>query len=139
MTQSSERSVRAGRDMVNSQVISGDHNFAKLTIVKLPDPASVDIAAALAELRAVLAEIGGPDAAKVGRALDDADEEAGKAEPDKAEVAGILARGLDYAKKAADFSEHAGKIGSLVARVAAWVGAGAASAPLLAAIGLAAG
>ena len=139
MTQSGERSVRAGRDITESQIITGDHNRANLTITKLPDAASVDIATVLAELRATLAGTGGADAKQAELTVGVAEAEAAKAEPDRAEVAGIVTRALDYAKKAADFSEHAEKLGSLVTKIAGWVGAGTASAPLLAAVGLVAG
>jgi len=136
MTQSGQRSVSAGRDITGSIIQTGDGNVANLTARQLPDAASVDITAVIAELRAVLASMTGPDAAKVGRAFEDANEEVAKPEPDKAEVAGILTRALGYAKKAADFSEHVERIKPLVIAAAGWLGTPAIRAPLLAALGL---
>lgn len=130
-----DRSVKA-TNIVGSVVQTGDNNTASLTATQLPDAASVDIEAVIADLRVALAAIGGPDAGKVGRALDDACEEVAKPEPDKADVASILTRALDYAKKAADFSEHFEKVKPLVIRAAGWLGSPAVRAPLLAALGL---
>jgi hypothetical protein len=133
------RSVRA-RDISQSIVQTGDGNVATLETTRLPDPSSVDMVMVLAELRTMLAGLGGGERGKIGRALDDAAEEAAKANPDKAEIAGTLTRALGYAKEAADFSEHVEKIKPLVVAAAGWIGAaGGFAAPLLAAFGLCAG
>ncbi|MES2444647.1 MAG: hypothetical protein V4574_17620 [Pseudomonadota bacterium] len=137
MKEPGERSVNAGGNITGSIIQTGDNNTATLTATALPDAASVDIAAVLTELRAVLASVAGPDAAKIGRALDDADEEAARSEPDKAEIAGTLTRAVALAKKASDFSEHLGKVQELVTKVAGWIGAaGPYLPPLLAVVGL---
>jgi hypothetical protein len=134
-----DRSVTA-QNITGSIIQTGDRNRAELRAVQLPAVASVDIAAALAALRAELLAIASPDRGKIERALVDADEEAAKDAPDKSEVAGSLERALGYAKKAGDFSEHAGKVGELIVQVGGWLGAASPYvAPLLAAVGLAVG
>lgn len=129
-----DRSVRAGGNITGSNIQTGDHNEAALT-AQIPPAASVDLAAAIAALRAELLALDAPDRGKIERALEDAREEAEKDEPDRAEVTGSLERALGYARKAADFSDHAGKIGDLVIQIGGWVGA---ASPFLAGL-LAAG
>lgn len=136
MTQAGERSVSIGGNATNNVITTGDNNRVTVT---LPDAASVDIAATMAELRAALVRIGGENAGKIERALDDADEEVAKAAPDKAEVAGSLTRALGFAKKAGDFSDYIEKIKPLVVDAASWIGSAAHYAPLLAVLGLSAG
>lgn len=136
MTNGDDRSVTA-RDIIGSIVQTGDDNRAELKSVQLPAPASVDIAATVAALRAELLAVDAPDRGKIERALADAGEEAAKDAPDKQEVAGSLERALGYAKKAGDFSEHVGKVRDLVVQVGGWLGAASPyAAPLLATVGL---
>jgi len=64
--------------------IAGNENRVEATVkqaVSLPDPATIRIAEELAGLRAVLVTLKSADAAKLRRALDDAEEEAIK--PDR--------------------------------------------------------
>lgn len=129
------RSVNVGRDMVGSVAQTGDNNVATLTRTTLPPSTSVDMAAVLAELRAVLTARQTPETPKIGRALDDATDEIAKPEPEKAEVAGALERAVGAFKKAGDYAGSADKIIGLVTKAAGWVGAAHASA-LLAAIGV---
>ena len=130
-------SVSAGRDITGSIIQTGDHNRATLHAVQLPPAESVDIRSAVEALRAELLALDVPERGKLERALADAGEEAEKPEPDKEELAGGLGRALGYAKKAADFSEHAGKVADLVTRIGGWLGAASPyAAPLLAALGL---
>lgn len=138
MSDSGNRSVSAGGNIVGSIIQTGDHNVATLKVTQLPPAESVDIEAVIAELRALLAGRGGEDSRKVANALDEADDELAKAEPDKAEVAGILTRALGYVKKAGELSEHIEKISPLVTKIAGWIGSVAHYAPLLAVLGLAA-
>lgn len=133
-----DRSVHAGGN-ISGVVQTGDYNRADLTSVALPDSANVDICAVLAELRSALTAVTTSDAAKVSRALDDAEEEAAKDRPDKTEVAGVLSRALGYVGKASDFAEHIEKIRPLIVQVAGWIGMATASLPLLTAVGLSAG
>lgn len=139
MTDSSNRSVSAGRDITSSLIQTGNNNVATLTATPLPPAASVDIHAAVAELRALLAGRGGVDGGKVANALADADAELAKPAPDKAEVASTLTRALGYVKKTGELSEDIEKITPLVTRIAGWIGSAAQYAPLLAVLGLSAG
>jgi hypothetical protein len=131
-----DRSVKVEGNMSNSVITTGDNNRVTVT---LPDAASVNIAATMTELRAALARIGGENAGKIARALDDADEEVAKAAPDKAEVADSLTRALGFAKKAGDLSDYVEKIKPLVVDAAGWIGSAAHYAPLLAVLGFSAG
>lgn len=139
MSDSSNRSVSAGGNIISSIIQTGDNNVATLTATPLPPAETVDIAAVVAELRALLAGRGGADQAKVTRAFDDVEAELAKPEPDKAEIAGPLTRALDYIKKAGELSEQVEKISPLITRVAGWIGSAAQYAPLLALVGLSAG
>lgn len=139
MTTGDNRSVSAGGNIVGSIIQTGDHNRAELQAVQLPPAASVNIAEVVAALRAELLALAAPDQGKVERALADAGEEAEKEAPDPAEMAGSLQRALGYAKQAADFSGHVGKIRDLVVQVGGWLGAASPYvAPLLATVGLSA-
>lgn len=139
MTNSDNRSVTAGRDITGSIIQTGDRNRAELKAVQLPPAELVDIRAEVAALRTELLALNAPDAGKIGRALDDAEEEAAKADPDKEEVAGSLQRALGFAKKAGDFGEHVEKVQALVTRIGGWIGAASPYlTPLLASVGLAA-
>lgn len=63
-----------------------------------------------------------PDAGKLDRALQDAEEEAGKAEPDKDEVGSAIERAVKYAKGASDFSAQVEKLAPRLAALASWLG-----------------
>ena len=84
-----DRSVSIGRDAVGNVITIGDKNRidaeidARLTKTALPSAGSVNIGEELAAIRAVLERLGGEQKGKIGRALDDAAEEAAKPEPDK--------------------------------------------------------
>src|SRR4051794_13788671 len=98
-----DRSVSIGRDAVGSVVTTGDRNMvdarieASLTKAVLPPAGSVDIVRELAAIRTLLERLGGEQKARIGRALDDAEEEARKPEPDKTEVGHALGRALKAA------------------------------------------
>jgi len=72
--------------------------WAELAGTTLPSGGSVDIARELATIRAILEMSGGERADKIGRALDDAAEEASKPQPDKDEIGKALDWALGYAK-----------------------------------------
>ena len=137
MTSSDDRSVAVGGNITGSIVQTGEHNRASLRAVQLPPAQAVDIRAAVRALQVQLLELDIPERHKVERALADAEEESRKPAPDKQELASGLGTALGYAKKAADFSEHSGKIADLVTRIGGWIGYSSPYvAPLLAAAGL---
>jgi hypothetical protein len=138
VSDSGNRSVSAGGNITGSIIQTGNNNVATLTVTQLPPADEVDINAVVAALRTLLAGRGGEDSRKVANALDDADAELAKAEPDKAEVAGTLTRALGYVKKAGELSEHIEKISPLVTKIAGWIGSAADYGKLLAVLGLSA-
>jgi hypothetical protein len=106
--------------------IAGDNNRVGTTVkqaISLPDPNTVRIADELAGLRAILITLKSADSAKLGRALDDAEDEAKKPSPDKHEVGSALERALKVASKASDFAESAVKLAPYVKGAVAWLGA----------------
>ncbi len=122
VTASGEGSVAVGGSVTDGHIVTGDQNMVSFTKITLPPAESVDIRAELAALRAALEALGAPDAAKIGRALDDAEEEASKAEPDKKEVGNALDRALDYAEKAEGFTAATEKLLPRVRAIAGWLG-----------------
>ena len=122
------RSIRIGRDAVGSVMVTGDQNRvdarieAKQTKAALLPAGSVDIGKELAQIRAVLERLGGEQAGKVGRALDDAEEEARKPAPDKDEIGAALERALDYAKKSSGFAQEVAKLVPHVKNAVGWLG-----------------
>jgi hypothetical protein len=122
------RSVSSRGDIVGSMIVTGDMNkieasvTGNLTRVTLPPGNSVNIQEQLAGIRAILQQMGGEHAAKIGRALDDADEEAQKPRPNKEEIGSGLERALDYANKGGDFAEHVEKLAPYVLSAVAWLG-----------------
>jgi hypothetical protein len=117
-------SVKIGGNATGSAIVVGDHNAVEVHYSgQLPPPESVDIAKELAALRTALAALGGEHQKRIERALDDADDEAKKPNPDKDEIGKALDRALDYAKKTSGFVETMAKIAPTVAAAASWLGA----------------
>ena len=121
-TASGKGVVAIGGSVTNSAIVAGDHNVVHWTKTTLPPAEDVDIHAELAALRAVLEALATADAAKIGRAMDDAEEEAGKAEPDKKEIGGALDRALEYAEKADGFAAVTEKLVPRVKAIVGWLG-----------------
>ncbi len=122
-TNGDDKSVH-GRDFIGAQIITGDHVTATMTGVKvsLPPADSVDIKAELSALRDALASLNAPDQGKLDRALQDAEEEAAKPEPDRDEIGGAIERVVKYAKAASEFGEQVEKLAPRLAAVASWLG-----------------
>jgi hypothetical protein len=123
-----DRRVSIRGDAVGNVIATGDGNTIEAHVtaakhrVELPDPATVDIARELAAIRAVLASLGSEHDRKVGRALDDASDEAGKPTPDKDELGRALDRALGYAKSAAGFAAEATRLAPHLRSAVAWLG-----------------
>jgi hypothetical protein len=124
-----DKSVTIGRDAIGSIIATGDNNsinpsgptsVSKTTTLPISD--SVDIVRELEHIRAILNRIGGENASKIRRALDDADEEARKARPNKNEIGTALERAIDYANKGGDFADHVEKLTPYVTNAVAWLG-----------------
>jgi hypothetical protein len=104
--------------------VAGDKNWVQSAVTQpsLPDPSKVRIAEELAGLRAIFGQLNSVEAAKLGRALDDAEEEARKPTPDKNEVGSAVERALRIAGKASDFAENTSKLLPYVKGAVAWLG-----------------
>jgi len=122
------RMANISRDAVGNVITTGDRNTieakieSKLTKTTLPSAASVDLSKELTQIRIILGRIGGQHTSKIGRALDDAAEEAQKPEPNKDEIGTALNRALDYAKKGNGFAVEIGKLAPHVINAVAWLG-----------------
>ena len=81
-----DRSVKVGGNLTGSSVVTGDNNVVSTHMRQytLP-PRTVDIEAEVAALQELVAML--QDRGKLNRALEDATDETGKANPDKEEVA----------------------------------------------------
>jgi len=124
-----DRGVRIGRDAVGNVITTGDDNVveAHVTATKreapVADPATVDVAKELAAIRALLTSLESEHAQKIGRALDDADEEAdNKDAGSKDELGKALDRALNYAKSASAFALTASKLAPHLKNIVAWLG-----------------
>jgi hypothetical protein len=90
--------------------------------VQLPAPESVNIQSELKALRQLLAGLSTDHQQKIVSALAEAAEDAAKPNPDRDEIGKGLERALDYASKAADFSDKATTIATYVQNAVAWLG-----------------
>jgi hypothetical protein len=120
----SDRSIHVGGSASGNVFQTGDCNIASVRYqhATLPPPESVDIRAELAALRGLLAQLDSPDRRKIENALDDAEDELAKSQPDKNEVGTALARALDYAQKAQGFVKAIETFKPHVVSIASWLG-----------------
>ncbi len=110
--------------MTGSAIVTGDSNTVSVQYQQtaLPPPESVDMATELKALREALSSLQTPDRRKIDNALDEAEDELKKPQPDKDEVGKAMERALGYAKKAEGFSGALEKITPRVEKAAAWLG-----------------
>jgi hypothetical protein len=124
----SGNSVTIGRDAHGNVIATGDRNRINAKIhaapaSEAPRPSdAIDIIEELQQIRIVLQRIGGEHTQKIGRAFEDATEEAQKAEPDKDEIGAALNRALNYARKSNAFAHEAGNLTQHLANTVAWLG-----------------
>jgi hypothetical protein len=121
------RSVRANSQVVGNIIVTGDDNrihaqVHNRTAADLPPAESVNIADELTAIRAILLCLAQEHSGKIGRALDDAEEEAKKPTPDKHEVGAAVTRALEYAQKSAGFLTQMEKLGPHLAGIVSWLG-----------------
>ena len=114
-------SFTAGRD-IKGAFATGDHASATATISETvaPNP-GIDIAAALAALRDILAAVPGIETKALTR-IDEAREEAAKPMPRRDEVKNLVAQAAGYARDAAGFADAAEHLKPHLQHVAAWLG-----------------
>lgn len=119
-----DRSVRIGGNMTGSSIQTGDGNTASVQFQQatLPAPETVNIQSEVEALRSLLTQLQSPDQRKIENALEDAQEEIKKPEPDKDEVGQALERALNYAQKANGFAEAIDKLRPHVEKTAGWLG-----------------
>lgn len=122
---SQDRSIKVGGDASANVFVTGDK--AKVTSkidsrYETGALVSVDMQAELTTIREILERIGGENAGKIGRAIDDAIEEANKPDPDKDEVGVALDRAINYAKKSGTFAEEIAKLGPHIVSAVTWLG-----------------
>jgi hypothetical protein len=111
----------AGRDNKGA-FATGDFARATATLSETTAPdANVNISAALAALREVLAGVPGIEAKALTR-LDEARDEAAKPKPKRDEVKNLVAQATRYARDAAGFAEASEKLKPHLQQVAAWLG-----------------
>jgi hypothetical protein len=117
-----DRSVHA-QNITGASIVTGDSNTVTATIhVTLPPAHAVDPKSELAALKKILDALNVPERGKLDRAMQDAEEEAAKPNPDKDEIGGAVKRVLKAAKGANEFAEQAEKLAPRIAALAAWVG-----------------
>lgn len=120
----SNRSVSVGGDASGNVIQTGDNNVASLQFAQttLPPPESVDIRSELEALREMLAQLQSADGKKIDRAIEDAQDEIAKSEPNRDEVGDALERALNYARKTERFAETAASLKDHVVNVVSWLG-----------------
>lgn len=123
-SRSRSNNISIGGSVTGSAITSGDGNTVSVTFqqASLPEPASVNIKAELDALREVLVGLSSPDRKKIDNALEEAEDELKKPEPDKDEVGRALDRAMTYAQKANGFAEAIDKLRPHVEKTASWLG-----------------
>lgn len=128
-------SISIGGSVSQSSVVAGDQNEVRqsweVRAVAPKEGQSEEIIRSLRELRELVARLDTADRAKLARALDDAQEEAEKATPDKEEVAGALQRVVKYAKAAKDIGQVVSELQGPLSIIADWIGTAAPTAARL--------
>lgn len=122
----SNRPVSIGGSATRNVIVTGDKNVTSLqfTQTTLRPADSVDIQAELLALRELLVALRSDDGNKISRAMEDAQDEASKREPDREEIGDAVARALKYAQQSADFAEKITSLQSHISKVVSWLGAG---------------
>lgn len=122
-------------NITGSVVNIGNNNTVSATITVTPPPAdTVDMAAEVAELRALVEVMNSSKAERMLQAFSEVAEDVADEDADKGEIAGALERGLKIAAKAEGYLDKAEAIQEKVTKIAGWLGPYAA--PVLAAVGL---
>ncbi|MCA9018290.1 MAG: hypothetical protein KDA77_23410, partial [Planctomycetaceae bacterium] len=118
---SSDRSVSIGGNSTRNIIQTGDRNIASLNLIQttLPAPETVAIEPEVAAVYQLLSELSSEDHQKIMRAMDDAQEELAKADPNREEVGIALKRAFQYAKNAETFATTATNLRSHVTNIVA--------------------
>ena len=70
----------------------------------------------------MIGQLQSDDEKKIGRAIEDAQDEVAKSEPNRDEVGDALERALKYAQKAEGFAETAASLKGHMTNVVSWLG-----------------
>jgi hypothetical protein len=118
-----DRSVSAGRDIKGTAAATGDLATATATtyLETVPRDTNVDLKEELAAVRKILAGLDSVDRKALSR-LEEAEEEAGKPEPDLGEIEKLVGQATNYAKAAAGFTERIGNLVPPLTKIGAWLG-----------------
>jgi hypothetical protein len=125
MADMGEQKITIGRDAKGSPFVSGEDNVVKAEYrerVRFPSPESIDIGGEITALRELLASLNPPDRGKMERALAEAEDESGKADPSRDKIGGALEQAMNYAKQANGFAEQVTRLKPHLERACAWLG-----------------
>ncbi len=107
-----------------SVIVTGDGNMvtsrSRKTAASPADVAEVKVE--LAELRKLLETLASPDQKKINNAVEEAEDELKKPEPDRDEVGKALDRALEYSQKAEKFKTIIDKLRPHVLTLSGWLG-----------------
>jgi hypothetical protein len=119
-------SINIGGKVSGSVVVQGEGNAVRATIHYVPHPGAAldkaDLAKALAKIRQALEKLDTADRGEIHRALENAETEARKPSPDKAEIGSSLERAINCASKGAEIAKVAEGLEAPLKSVADWVG-----------------
>jgi DNA-binding transcriptional regulator GbsR (MarR family) len=105
----------------NNTTVVGNNNVTDIRN-KMPAPETVDIKKELAALRELLAGLQSPEQKKINNAIEEAQDEIQKPEPQKDEVGKAIERAMSYAQHAGTFKTLIETLKPHVLSVSAWLG-----------------
>lgn len=119
----SNRSVRA-EHISDSNVVTGDSNVVSSNEGKsmLLSSETINVMSELSTLKNLASNLRIPEQEKLDAALEGAEEELIKSNPDKARVASSIETAVSYMKSAESFSESSSKIIPHVLTLSSWLG-----------------
>ncbi|MEO1525628.1 MAG: hypothetical protein AAFX06_09330, partial [Planctomycetota bacterium] len=120
----SNRSISIGGNLTGGAVVLGNNNVIslKFTQTTLPSPSSVEIKLELEALRSLLQNLRSDNAKKIDRAIEDAQDEASRPEPDHDEIGSAIERALKYAEQASGYADQLSELQGHVTKITAWLG-----------------
>jgi hypothetical protein len=118
-----DRSVSAGRDIKGTAAATGDLATATATTYSetVRRDTRIDLRGELTAVRKILAGLDGVDKKALNR-VQEAEDEAGKREPDLSEIEKLVGQATHYAKTAVGFTEQIGKLVPPLTKIGAWLG-----------------
>ncbi|GEM_PF-1875347 len=105
----------------NNTTVVGNNNVTDIRN-KMPAPETVDIKKELAALREALAGLQSSEQKKINNAIEEAQDELQKPEPEKDEVGKALERAMGYAQQAGTFKTIIETLKPHVLSISSWLG-----------------